>query len=97
MAKVKDLTYSENQKKQPLKDIILPSGAIQKVPFGKWKQVITTNPFGKTAMRARINNDPDLEKIKLPVIELAGGDHGPIVFKSRKGTIEQPRPTPNSS
>jgi len=88
---VVDLTYSKNQHKQPLKEIILPDGSIQEVPFARWKRTIITNPRGRTAVRATIRKDPDLDKIEIPIIEISSKDNRPTPDRPER---ELPKPTP---
>lgn len=65
-----DLTYSKNQRKEPLKDMVLPDGTRRKVPFHFWRVDVFTNPLGETAQLAARNKDPDLDKIKVDQIPL---------------------------
>ena len=72
MVKDVDLTYSLNQRKQGLKEVVLPNGSIKKVPLKEWVRTIIKDPKGATASRAKEKKDPDLEKIKIPSIYRGG-------------------------
>jgi len=41
---------------------------VEHVPQGRWVQEILKNPNGLTATKAKQDNDPDLNKIEVPVI-----------------------------
>jgi len=74
----KDLSYKEHQK-QPMKEIVIQSGLVQKVPKKVWETEIITNPTGPTARRAKLSKDPDLEKIKVARIDWKVWAESPIV------------------
>ena len=68
--KIVDITYSKNQRKEPLKDVVMPDGTRRKVPFHFWRADIFMDPLGETAQLAVRNKDPDLDKVKIDQIPL---------------------------
>lgn len=45
-------------------------GIGQEVPYAQWREEVLNNPTGPTAKRAQKENDPDLNKIEIDVIQI---------------------------
>jgi len=76
--KIVDLTYSKNQRKTPMKEVIRPDGTKQKVPFSHWRRTVLNDPLGATAQAASKAKDPDLEKIRVETIPVRAFIDAPV-------------------
>jgi hypothetical protein len=79
MSEEKDLTYSKNQRKTKMKEVIRPDGTRQKVPFAFWRVDVIRDPMGATAQLAAQNKDPDLDKIRVDNIPIKSFVEAPII------------------
>jgi len=86
MGKTKDLTLSGRGQYKEDKEIVTARGDIQIVPYKKWEFTIIRNPTGPTAQRAKRQNDPDLEKIKVGTIPVGAFLDAPVIDVPEKRT-----------
>jgi hypothetical protein len=90
MSEEKDLTYSKNQRKTKMKEVIRPDGTRQKVPFAFWRVDVIRDPMGATAQLAAQSKDPDLDKIRVDNIPIRSFVEAPIINIEKPNEPIQP-------
>jgi len=92
MGKFKDLTGRGRGKAKLDKEVVTARGDIRIVPYKQWEFTILRDPTGPTAQRAKRNNDPDLNNIKVDTIGVGEFLEAPVIDVQEKKYL--PKTTP---